>query len=108
LATSMQPCILFIGANELAVALAEKCHEMEIPVLVMDHSSRQLSQADEKNITTSYGEILSEHTPYEVDLTPYESILAMTDEAAYNVIVCKTMKEEFGYDYMFLFPFIVR
>lgn len=104
LATSRQPGILIIGANELSVALAEKCHEMEIPVLVMDHSYRQLSQADEKNIKTHYGEILSEHTPYEVDLTPYESILAMTDEAAYNVLVCKTMKEEFGYDHTFLLP----
>lgn len=104
LATSKQPGVLIIGANELSIALAEKCNDMDIPVLIMDHSYRQLSQANEKSIKTHYGEILSEHTPYEVDLTPYESILAMTDEAAYNLLVCKTFKEEFGYDHTFLLP----
>src|SRR5699024_700030 len=104
LATPKQPGILIVGANEFSIAFAEQCKQMDIPVLIIDHSYRQLPQAIEKEIQTYHGEILSEQTSYEIDLTPYEFILAMTDEAAYNALVCQTYIPEYGYDYTFLLP----
>lgn len=104
LATPKEPGILIVGANEFSVALAEECQQMDIPVMLIDHSYRRLSKAKEKDIPTFYGEILSEHISYEVDLTPYEYILAMTDEAAYNALVCQTFIPKFGYDNTYLLP----
>jgi len=104
LATPKQPGILIVGANEFSIAFAEQCKQMDIPVLIIDHSYRQLPAANEKGIQTYHGEILSEQTSYDIDLTPYEFILAMTDEAAYNALVCQTYIPEYGYDFTFLLP----
>lgn len=102
LATPKEPGVLIIGANEFSIAFAEHCKQLDIPVVIMDHSYRRLSQAKEKEIKTHYGEILSERTSYEIDLTPYEYILSMTGEAAYNALVCQTYIPEYGYDNTFL------
>lgn len=104
LANTGPPGILIIGASEFSVAFADHCKQMGIPVLMMDHTYEHLKQAKEKDINTYYGEILSEHTKFEVDLTPYEYLLAMTDEAAYNALVCQSLLPEFGYSHTFALP----
>lgn len=104
LANTEPPGILIVGASDFSIAFAAHCQQMEIPVLIIDHSYDRLKQAKEKGIHTYYGEILSEHTQFAIDLTPYESILTMTDEAAYNALVCQSHVPEYGYNHTFSLP----
>src|SRR5699024_3824624 len=77
--------------------LAEFLKTVEIPALIIDDSYDRIIAAQNKGIETFYGQILSEHTQFEVDLTPYDYILAMTDEPAYNGLICQSYAPEFGY-----------
>lgn len=104
LASTEPPGILIVGGSNFSTGFAEHCTQMGIPVLLVDHSYHNLKQAKERDIPTYYGEILSEHTQFEVDLTPYESLLTMTDEAAYNALVCQSYVPEFGYHHTFSLP----
>src|SRR5699024_12250609 len=50
---------------------------------------------------THQGEIVSEHAQFNLDLTPYETILVMTGDAAYNALVSQSYVPEFGYNNTF-------
>ncbi|WP_026908283.1 cation:proton antiporter [Paucisalibacillus globulus] len=104
LANTEPPGILIVGANEFSVAFASYCKEMGIPVLIADHTLEHLIKARQQGIKTFYGEILSEHTQFSIDLTSYQSILSMTDEAAYNALVCQSYVPTFGYHHTFALP----
>ncbi|WP_164669317.1 cation:proton antiporter [Virgibacillus doumboii] len=102
LANTGQEGILIVGANPFSIAFAEFCKTQEIPILIIDDSYDRLIPAqNNKGIKTYYGQILSEHTQFEVDLTPYKYILAMTDEPAYNGLICQSYAPEFGYNNTF-------
>lgn len=101
LANTEPPGILIVGSNLFSIGLAEHCQKLGIPVLIVDHSFENLRLARERNIDTYYGEILSDDTRFEIDLTPYESILVMTDEGAYNALVCQSYVDEFGFNHTF-------
>lgn len=104
LASNDPPGILIVGASSFSVALAEQLKHMGIPVLISDTSTDRLHPAFEKGIDTYQGEILSEHTQFEIDLTPYGTILAMTGDVAYNALVCQSYIPEFGYQNTFALP----
>ncbi|WP_234028522.1 cation:proton antiporter [Lentibacillus sp. Marseille-P4043] len=101
LASDEPPGILLVGASSFAIALANHLKEMGTPVLISDTSSERLFRARELGIETYQGEILLEHAEFEVDLTPYNSILAMTGDAAYNALICQSYVPEFGYNHTF-------
>ncbi|MFD2759680.1 cation:proton antiporter [Lentibacillus juripiscarius] len=104
LASEEQAGILIIGANRFSIAFADYCKSLEIPVLMIDDSYEHLLDAQNKGINTFYGQILSEYIQFEVDLTPYDYILAMTDEPAYNALICQSYAPEFGYNNTFALP----
>jgi len=104
LASTDPPGVLIVGASSFSVAFANQLKEMGIPVIIFDSSGDRLRPAQLKGIAIHQGEILSEHTQYEVDLTPYETILAMTGDAAYNALVCQSHIPEFGYQNTFALP----
>ena len=47
-------------------------------------------------IPTAYGEALADSFTRRVDLTPYSYLLAITDNAAYDSLVCSRFSYEFG------------
>ncbi|TRM12103.1 sodium:proton antiporter [Lentibacillus cibarius] len=104
LASNEQSGILIIGANHFSITFADYCQSLEIPVLMIDDSYEHLLDAKQKGINTFYGQILSEYIQFEVDLTPYDYILAMTDEPAYNALICQSYAPEFGYNNTFALP----
>ncbi|MGY0692479.1 cation:proton antiporter [Virgibacillus sp. FSP13] len=101
LASDEPPGILLVGASSFAIALANHLKEMGTPVLLSDTSGERLFRARELGIETYQGEILLEHAEFEVDLTPYNNILAMTGDAAYNALICQSYVPEFGYNNTF-------
>ncbi|WP_156520668.1 sodium:proton antiporter [Oceanobacillus sp. Castelsardo] len=101
LANTEPPGILIVGASSFAIAFADQLNKMGTPVLISDTSNDRLYQAKKLGITTFHGEILTEHSGYDLDLTPYEKIMAMTGDAAYNALVCQSFVPEFGYNHTF-------
>ncbi|WP_407269184.1 cation:proton antiporter [Radiobacillus sp. PE A8.2] len=96
LSSEEQPGILMIGSNSFTVALSQLLKEAEIPNLVTDSSWRRLSRARNAGINFHYGDILSEKTEYGLDMTPYNYLLAATENDSYNSLVCTTFVPEFG------------
>lgn len=104
LANTGQAGILIVGANSFSIAFANFCKKAEIPTMIIDDSYERIISAQNKGVKTYYGQILSEHTQFETDLTPYEYILAMTDEPAYNGLICQSYAPDFGYNNTFALP----
>jgi len=96
--------VLIVGASSFSIAFAQHLKELGVPVLITDTSDDHLYQARNLGIATYHGEILSEHSDFEVDMTPYDTILAMKGDAAYNALVCQTYIPEFGYNNTFSLP----
>lgn len=101
LASDAPPGVLIIGASSFSIAFAHTLKNMDIPVLISDSSYGRLNPASHLGIQTHQGEILSEHAQFNLDLTPYETILVMTGDAAYNALVSQSYVPEFGYNNTF-------
>ncbi|MGX7395285.1 cation:proton antiporter [Carnobacterium mobile] len=104
LASTEPPGILIAGASSFSIALAEKIQQLGVPVILIDTSGGRLRLAEKKGLATHQGEILSEYTQYDTDLTQYETILVMTGDEAYNALVCQSYIPEFGYQNTFTLP----
>lgn len=102
LASDAEPGVLIVGASSFSIALAKKLKELGNPVLISDTSSGKLQQVQEEmEIATYSGQILDEHSQFEIDLTPYEYILVMSDDPSYNALVTQSFLPEFGYNNTF-------
>lgn len=101
LANDAAPGILLVRANSFSIALADYLQKINIPVLISDSSATLLQPAVKKKIPVYHGQILAEHSEYEVDLTPYETILCLTGDAAFNVLVSQSYAPKFGHNHTF-------
>lgn len=88
--------IVIVGASPFTTQLATSLHSNGIDVLVMDRSWEDLSAARHNGLKTETGDILSEHTEFYVDLTPYDQLIVATKQDAYNVLVCADFVPELG------------
>jgi len=93
-----RPGLLIAGATPWSVALAETLHKLETPVMVVDSSWQRLKAARALGLPTYHGEILNEATEHNLDLTPFQSLVAATDNEAYNALVCSEFAPEIGTD----------
>lgn len=101
LASNQLPGVLIVGASSFSIALAKQLKSLEIPVLISDPSRGRLSQSQTHEIDAFRGEILSEHAQFNLDLTPYETILVMSGDPSYNALVSQSYVPEFGYNKTF-------
>ncbi|MBC5636422.1 sodium:proton antiporter [Ornithinibacillus sp. BX22] len=104
LANNESTGVVMIGASSFSIALAAHLKEMGTPVLITDTSNTRLHQARTLGIETYHGEILSEQSEFDIDMTPYDRMLAMTGDVAYNALVCQSYIPEFGYQNIFALP----
>lgn len=88
--------VLIVGASPLTAALAEVLIKQDVPVLVTDGNWHSLAPLRRTLIPTAYGEALADSFTRRVDLTPYSYLLAITDNAAYDSLVCSRFSYEFG------------
>ncbi|WP_237658384.1 cation:proton antiporter [Ureibacillus xyleni] len=96
--------VMIVGGTEFSAVLAEAIQSFNKPVLVLDRSWGALSPARQRGIETEVGDILSEHTEYHVDLTPYEILIAATEEDAYNALICQRFVPELGREHIYQTP----
>lgn len=104
LASTGQAGVLIVGSNSFSIAFADYLKKLDVPVLIMDDSYDRLKPAQNKDIQTYNGKVLSDHIEFEVDLTPYEYILVMTDEPLFNKLVVQTYAPEFGFNHTLSLP----
>ncbi|WP_307346860.1 cation:proton antiporter [Metabacillus malikii] len=104
LANTESTGVLIVGASSFSIALANYLQNSGTPVLITDTSNDRLYKAKMLGISTYNGEILSEQSHFDIDMTPYEVILTLTGDAAYNALVCQSFIPEFGYHHTYILP----
>ncbi len=93
-----RPGMLIVGATPWTISLARQMHDLDTPVMLVDSSWRLLKPARSAGLPTYHGEILNEATEHNLDLTPYQVLIAATDNEAYNTLVCSEFAPEIGTD----------
>ncbi|GAB5510899.1 MAG: sodium:proton antiporter [Hyphomicrobiales bacterium] len=87
---------LIVGANSFSLALAEKLKSSKLPVLIADRNRSRLNPARQAGFETYFGEILSESAEHHLDLSRFGTLIATTDNDAYNALVCSDFGPELG------------
>ena len=90
--------LLLAGSNSWTIGLAEQLHKLDTPVMIVDSSWARLKPARAAGLPTYHGELLNEATEHNLDLTPFQSLVAATDNEAYNALVCSDFAPEIGTD----------
>lgn len=93
-----RPGLLIVGATPWTVALAKQMHELGTPVLIADATWQRLKPARQAGLPTHHGEILNEAAEHNLDLTPFQVLVAATDNEAYNTLVCSEFAPSIGSD----------
>lgn len=96
LSSTGMPGVLFVGATPFSVALARALSEIEFPVMIADTNWHRLRAARHANLSTYYGEILSETAEERIDFARFAYLVATTDNDAYNALVCTQFAPELG------------
>ncbi|WP_097073688.1 cation:proton antiporter [Ureibacillus xyleni] len=96
--------VLIVGGSAFSAILGEAIQSFNKPVLILDRSYGALYRARQLGIKTAVGDILSEYTKYSIELTPYEILIAATDEDAYNALICHHFVPELGREQIFQTP----
>ncbi len=93
-----RPGLLLVGSTPWTIALAEMMRELKTPVMLVDSSWQRLKPARRKDLPYYHGEILNEATEHNLDLSPYQALVAATENEAYNTLVCSEFAHEIGRD----------
>ncbi|WP_374407034.1 cation:proton antiporter [Pelagerythrobacter sp.] len=93
-----RPGLIIVGSTPWTIALAQQMHALKTPVMVVDGSWQRLAPARRAGLPYYHGEILNEATEHNLDLTPYQVLVAATDNEAYNTLVCNEFAYEIGRD----------
>jgi hypothetical protein len=88
--------LILAGAGAWSSGLAKKLHELEVPVIVADSAWHRLRAARQAGVPVFFGELLSEHAEHALELGAYGSLLATTNNDAYNALVCARFAPELG------------
>lgn len=96
-----RPGLLIVGATPWTIALAREMKTLGTPVMVVDSSWQRLSPARRDGLPFYHGEILNEATEHNLDLAPFQVLVAATDNEAYNALVCNEFAHEIGRDSVF-------
>ncbi|MGI3167717.1 cation:proton antiporter [Pseudooceanicola sp. C21-150M6] len=92
------PGLLIVGGSRFSTALGKLLKDQEIPVLIADPNHGKLRAARREGVPTYYGDILAEAAEHRLDLVSYATLLAATDNDAYNTLVATDLAHHFGRD----------
>ena len=96
-----QPGIVIVGGSKWTTAFAEALKKAEVPVLMTDPNFSHLRAARTAGIETFSGDILSEAAEQRLELISYATLVAATDNDAYNTLVATDLAPEFGRENVF-------
>ncbi len=95
--------LILVGASDWALQLAQALKTRGIETIIADKNWHALRTARLSDIPIYYGEMLSEETEYHLELARYNMILAITNNPAYNALICNKFVHEFGRDKVYQF-----
>ena len=95
------PGVVIIGGSDWTTQLAEVLKKAKIPVLMTDPNFIRLRKARAAGIDSFSGDILSEAAEQRVELVSYATLIAATDNDAYNTLVTTDLAPEFGRENVF-------
>ena len=93
-----RPGLIIVGSTPWTIALAQEMEALKTPVMIVDSSWQRLAPARRAGLPFYHGEILNEATEHNLDLTPFQTLVAATDNEAYNALVCNEFAHEIGRD----------
>lgn len=93
-----RPGLLIVGSTPWTIALAKQMLDLKTPVTVVDSSWQRLALARQSGVPFYHGEILNEATAHNLDLGPFQVLVAATDNEAYNTLVCNEFAHAIGRD----------
>lgn len=92
------PGLIIVGGSSFTTGLAKALQKAEIKVLITDPNLDMLRSARGEGIPVYYGDILSEAAEHGVGFISYSTIIAASDNDAYNTLVTTDLAPEFGRD----------
>jgi NhaP-type Na+/H+ or K+/H+ antiporter len=93
--------ILFVGANEAARFLANYLQQHQVPVILVDTSHSNVTDARNLGLIAYEGSILKENVTEEMDYSITGRLVALTSSSEINMLACKIFQEEFGEENIF-------
>jgi NhaP-type Na+/H+ or K+/H+ antiporter len=93
-----RPGLLIVGATPWTFALAKQMEQLGTPVTIADTSWERLTPVRLGGLPVYHGEILHEATEHDLDLSPFQVLVAATENEAYNTLVCNEFANLFGRD----------
>jgi NhaP-type Na+/H+ or K+/H+ antiporter len=101
LMSTSPPGVIIVGASKWAVALGAAIKSADLPVLMADGNYWRLRRARNQGIRTFHGEILSEAAEMTVPMNQFGTVIAATENDAYNALICTDFGPEFGRNNVF-------
>ncbi len=101
LTSKKPPGAMILGGGKWTTALAGELKAAEVPVVMIDRNWHRLGAARTAGVPTWFGEILSEAAEHALDTHHYGTLIAATDNDAYNALVCTDVGAEMGRDRVF-------
>jgi hypothetical protein len=96
-----KPGILIVGGSRWSTAMAAKLNEADVPVMLADQNWNHLAEARLASIPVYFGEVLSETAHHAIDPKRFSSLIAASDNDAYNALVCTDFGPELGRNHVF-------
>ncbi len=93
-----QPGVIIVGGSTWSTGLAEALKKAEVPVIVADPNHAKLRMARAAGIPSFTGDLLSEAAEDRLEFVSYATVIAATDNDAYNTLVATDLGPEFGRD----------
>jgi NhaP-type Na+/H+ or K+/H+ antiporter len=88
--------LIIAGATAWSTGLAKALNERKVPVIVADNAWHRLRDARLAGVPVYFGELLSEHAEHALELGAFRSLLAVSNNDAYNALVCAHFAPELG------------
>jgi NhaP-type Na+/H+ or K+/H+ antiporter len=88
--------LIIAGGTAWSSGLAKALHERDVPVIVADNAWHRLRGARLAGVPVYFGELLSEQAEHDLELGAYGNLFAVTNNDAYNALVCAHFAPELG------------
>jgi hypothetical protein len=95
------PGVLLVGGARWTTELGEALKRAEIPVIVADANRQRLLSARKAGLPVFFGDVLSQAAEHGLDLVGYPTVLAASDNDAYNTLVATDFGREVGRETVF-------
>lgn len=90
--------IIILGINDITLFIAEEWKKRGNNALLIDTNKKKCSLAEEKGLSFREGNAIDKFTYWGIEVDEYNTALSATDNNEINIIFCRFMKENFGFD----------